>query len=72
MQYECYNNSNMTELGVGEIRRPIPIKPSRVVYAPDTLQGRIDAAVSKVKETVDFYFRGAKPLVPTRPESEKK
>jgi len=61
----------MTEGGV-EIREPISVKPSKIVYAPDTLRGKINQIASKIREGVNFYFRGANPQVPTRPESEKK
>ena len=40
----------------------------RVVYAPDTLRGKIDQIVGNAKKTYGRYFKGEDPVIPTKNE----
>ena len=66
---------SMAEPGAGEyqppIRIPTKITPSKVIYMPDTLRGKVDQGVSKVKNAYGKYFKGENPLIRTKEESEK-
>lgn len=50
---------------------PLPIKPAGVVYAPDTLRGKINQAVGRVKESYKRYFKGTDLVVKTKQEEEE-
>ncbi len=49
-------------------REPFTVTPSKVVYAPDTLRGKIDQVVEKVRRGYGRYFKGENPVVKTKQE----
>lgn len=51
-------------------REAILPKPSKVVYAEDTLRGRVNKTIRRAKETYGKYFKGEDPKVKTTTDKE--
>jgi hypothetical protein len=54
----------------GETRVPFTITPAGEVWAPDTLRGKFNLAVGRVRKTYGRYFKGEDPLVKTKSDVE--